>query len=125
MYDCVSAILMIFKCYIRTAHGPFYHCEEPNDGNIVMLSCTTLPPRTFGPGFYNIQRKLLTNDHLALLGEVVCGHLEVEWRRALSYAARDIVVGSMARAEPAAKIASLADGDTSKMGADAWQSLAD
>lgn len=60
----------------------------------------------------------LTNDNLALLGEVVLGNLEVERGRSLSYTARDIVVGSVAGAEPATKVTSLANGDTSKMGAD-------
>jgi hypothetical protein len=49
----------------------------------------------------------LTNDNLALLGEVVRRNLEVERRRSLSYAARDVVVGSVAGAEPAAKVAGL------------------
>lgn len=60
----------------------------------------------------------LTNDNLALLGEVVCGDLEVERGGSLSYAARDVVVGSVAGAEPAAKVAGLADGHTTEMGAD-------
>lgn len=60
----------------------------------------------------------LTNDNLALLGEVVRGDLEVEWGRSLSYAARDVVVGSVARAEPASEVTSLTNGNTSKMGAD-------
>jgi hypothetical protein len=60
----------------------------------------------------------LTNDNLALLREVVCGNLEVERGRSFSYTARDIVVRSVARAEPASKVTSLANGDTSKMGAD-------
>jgi hypothetical protein len=67
--------------------------------------------------FY-IQHLRLPNDHLAVLGEVVLGNLEVERRRALSYAARDVVVGAVAGAEPAAEVAGLADGDTSEMGAD-------
>jgi hypothetical protein len=61
-----------------------------------------------------------TNDNLALLGEVVRGDLEVERRRSLSYATRDIVVGSVAGAEPAAEVAGLADGHTTKMGADTY-----
>lgn len=64
----------------------------------------------------------LTDDELALLREVVGGNLEVERGRTLSYTARDIVVGTVAGAEPAAKVAGLADGDTTKMGADTWKS---
>ena len=60
----------------------------------------------------------LTNDDLALLREVVCGNLQVERGRSLSYAARDVVVGTVARAEPASKVTSLTNGDTSQMGAD-------
>jgi hypothetical protein len=70
----------------------------------------------FSPLLYKCTR--LTDDNLALLGEVVRGDLEVERRRSLSYATRDVVVGSVAGAEPAAKVAGLADGDTTKMGAD-------
>jgi hypothetical protein len=62
----------------------------------------------------------LTNNHLAILLEVVRGNFEVERRRSLSYATRDVVMGSVAGAEPAAKIAGLADGDTSEMGADTY-----
>jgi hypothetical protein len=61
----------------------------------------------------------LTDNNRALLGEVVSGDLEVERGRALSYAARDVVVGAVAGAEPAAKVAGLADGHTAEMGADA------
>jgi hypothetical protein len=62
----------------------------------------------------------LTDDNLALLGEVVGRNLEVERSRSLSYAARDVVVGAVAGAEPAAKVAGLTNGDTSEMGADTW-----
>lgn len=60
----------------------------------------------------------LTDDDLALLGEVVLGDLEVERRRALADAARDVVVRTVAGAEPTAEFTSLADGDTTKVGAD-------
>lgn len=62
----------------------------------------------------------LTNDEKALLGEVVGGDLEVEGSRASSYTAGDVVVGTVARAEPAAKVTSLANGNTAQMGADTW-----
>lgn len=60
----------------------------------------------------------LTNNDLALLREVVCRNLEVERGRSLSYAARDVVVGTVARAEPATEVARLANGHTTEMGAD-------
>ena len=65
-----------------------------------------------------------TNDHLAIFREVVLGYLEVERGRSLSYAAGDIVVRTVAGAEPAAKVSGLANWNTSKMGAYAWVLLA-
>jgi hypothetical protein len=65
-----------------------------------------------------LQFNRLTNDHLAVLWEVVLWNLEVERGGSLSYATGDVVVGTVAGAEPAAKVASLADGHASKMGAD-------
>lgn len=62
----------------------------------------------------------LTDDQLALLGELVCGDFQVERGRTLSYPARDVVVRTVAGAEPAAKVTSLADGDTTKMRADTY-----
>jgi hypothetical protein len=62
---------------------------------------------------------VLTDDKLALLGEVVLGHLEIQRCRTLPYTAGDVVVGAVARAEPPAEVAGLADGDTTQMGADA------
>ena len=61
----------------------------------------------------------LTDDQLAVLGEVVLGDLEVEGGGAFPDAARDVVVGAVAGAEPAAVVAGLADGHTTQMGADA------
>lgn len=60
----------------------------------------------------------LTNDKLALLGEFVCGNLEVERGGTLSYTAGDIVVRTVARAEPTAVVTGLTNGDTSQVGAD-------
>ena len=57
----------------------------------------------------------LTDDQLAVLGEVVLGDLEVEGSRSLSYPAGDVVVGTVAGAEPASVLAGLADGDTTQM----------
>lgn len=66
----------------------------------------------------------LTNDNLAVFREVILRHLEVEWCRSLSYAARNVVMGTVAGAEPAAEIAGLADGNASKMSADTCMLLA-
>jgi hypothetical protein len=62
---------------------------------------------------------LLSDDQLALLGEVVLGDLEVEGGGAFPDAAGDVVVGAVAGAEPTAVVAGLADGDTTQVGADA------
>lgn len=67
---------------------------------------------------------LLTNDDLAFLGEIIFGNLEVERSGTFSYATRDIVVGTVARTEPTAKVTSLADGYTTQVGAHAWGELA-
>jgi hypothetical protein len=61
----------------------------------------------------------LTNNNLAILGEVVRRDLQVQRRRSLSYAARDVVVRAVARAEPTAKVTSLANGHTTQVRADA------
>lgn len=60
----------------------------------------------------------LTDDKLGLLGEVVLGDLEVEGRRTLAYTSGDVVVGSVAGAEPSSEVAGLADGHTAQMRAD-------
>lgn len=75
------------------------------------------PLRTLPPSILHSSIRL-TNDHLAIFREIVRWDLEVERGGSLSYATRNVVVGSVAGAEPAAKVAGLADGDTSKMGAD-------
>lgn len=67
---------------------------------------------------HRLQGRCLTDDELALLGEIVLGDLEVEGSRSLSYPTRDIVVGTVAGAEPAAEVTSLADRDTTQVGAD-------
>jgi len=61
----------------------------------------------------------LANEDLgAILHELVGGHLEVQWGRALTDAATHIVVGTVARAEPAVVVTGVADGDATKVGAD-------
>jgi hypothetical protein len=61
----------------------------------------------------------LTDNHRALLGEVVRRDLQVQRRRSLSYAARNVVVRAVAWAEPASKVARLANRHTSQVRADA------
>ena len=64
------------------------------------------------------QRYLTDNENL-LRREVVLGNLEVQRGGTLAYTAGDIVVRTVAGAEPAAKVAGLADGDTTEVSADA------
>lgn len=63
----------------------------------------------------------LTDDQLAILGEIVLGDLEVERGGTLPYSAGDVVVRTVARAEPATIVTGLADGDTTQVGADTCQ----
>ncbi len=63
---------------------------------------------------------LLTDNQLAVVGEVVRRDLEVEGRGSFADAARDVVVGTVAGAEPAAVVAGLADGHAAQVCADAW-----
>jgi hypothetical protein len=60
----------------------------------------------------------LADDKLALLREIVLGNLEVERGGSLSYSAGDVVVRTVARAEPTAVVTSLANGHTTQVGAD-------
>lgn len=62
----------------------------------------------------------LTDNQLVFLGEVVLGNLEVERSRSLAYTSGDIVVGTVAGAEPATEVTSLADWHTTQMCADAY-----
>ena len=86
--------------------------EENGNARSLSTQPAALPPSTL----HSIP---LTNDNLALFGEVVFRNFEVERGRSLSYAARDIVVRAMARAEPATKVAGLSNGNATEMGADA------
>lgn len=60
----------------------------------------------------------LTNDQGVLGGEAVLRDLEVQRGRTLSGTAGDVIMRTVAGAEPAAKVTGLADGDTTKVGAD-------
>jgi hypothetical protein len=63
----------------------------------------------------NREPTLLTNHQLLVLGEIVLGNLQVQRRRALSNPAGDVIMRAVARAEPAAEVAGLADGDTAQV----------
>jgi hypothetical protein len=56
----------------------------------------------------------LTNNQLVVIGDFVLGDLEVP------DAARDVVVRTVAGAEPTAEVAGLADGHATKVCADAY-----
>lgn len=59
----------------------------------------------------------LTNDKSLGVSKVVLGNLEVERSGTSSDSAGNVVMGTVAGAEPAAKVASLANGHTTQMGA--------
>lgn len=98
-----------------TAHKRIYGTKADQGKCDACYYRHSLPLFTF-PSIVHIA--CLTNDNLAIFGEVVLGYLKVERGGSLSYAARDIVVGTVAGAEPAAEVTSLANGNASKMGAD-------
>ena len=60
----------------------------------------------------------LTDDHALLSGEAVDRDLEVQGCRTLPDTARNIVMRTVARAEPTAKVTGFANGDTTKVSAD-------
>ena len=60
----------------------------------------------------------LTDDHAVVVAEAVLGNLEVQRSRALPYTAGDIVVRTVAGAEPATKVTGFTNGDTTKVSAD-------
>lgn len=79
---------------------------------------SSLLSRLFSAPNFVQNPRCLTNDELVILGEVVLGDLQVQGCGALSYPARDIVVGAVARAEPTTKVTGLTNGDTTQVGAD-------
>jgi hypothetical protein len=62
----------------------------------------------------------LTNNQLVVIGDFVLGDLEVQRGGAFPDAARDVVVRTVAGAEPTAEVAGLADGHATKVCADAY-----
>lgn len=73
---------------------------------------------SFRQSIIRTQYPSLTDDQLVLLGELVLGDLQVERSGALPYTSGDIVVRTVAGAEPTTKVTSLADRHTSQMCAD-------
>ena len=65
---------------------------------------STYPSNTQGKG------KKSSNHHLLILREFILGHRQIQRRRAFPRPAGDVVVGAVAGAEPAAKVARFADG---------------
>jgi hypothetical protein len=60
---------------------------------------------------------MLPNQHLVLARELVRGHLEVQGGRATTNAARAIVVGTVAGAEPSVVVPSVGNGHAAQVGA--------
>ena len=61
---------------------------------------------------------LLAYEHLVIFQETVGGDLQVVWGRALADSPRDVVVRTVARAEPATKVSRVGEGNATKMSAD-------
>ena len=59
----------------------------------------------------------LAYEHLVIFQETVGGHLEVERRRSLADPPGDVVVGTVAWAEPAAKVSRIWEWDAAQVGA--------
>jgi len=62
--------------------------------------------------------KALTDNDGVLLGEFVSGNLEVQGGGTLANTARNVVMRTVARAEPATKVTGLTDGHTTQVSAD-------
>ena len=83
-------------------------------------------PAVRSPVINRVRKKVqtlaaLTNDYSLLCGEIVAGHFEVQRSRTLADTARNVVVGAVARAEPATKVTSFANGHTTQVCADAYR----
>jgi len=76
------------------------------------------PPRLhpYNYPYTHLELIRLTNDNLVLaIVKVVLGNLQVERGGSTSDSSRDIVVRTVARAEPSSIISSLSDGDTTQV----------
>ena len=60
----------------------------------------------------------LTNENFGILQKLVRWHFKVEWGWSLTDTARDIVVRSVAWAEPAVEIPGIVEWDTPQVGTD-------
>ena len=80
-----------------------------------------------GWGFYNFRVFLfpvgegcLTDDEGVFVRELVCRDLEVQGSRTLANTTGDVVVRTVAGAEPTAKVTGFTDGDTTEVSADTY-----
>ena len=67
------------------------------------------------------KRMRLTDNEGLLVGEAVLRNLQVQGSGSLPDTAGDVVVGTVAGAEPATVVAGLTDGDTTQVGADTYK----
>lgn len=67
----------------------------------------------------------LTDDEGFFVRELVCGDLEVQWGRTLANTTGNVVVRTVAGAEPTAKVTSLTNRDATKVSADTYIKLLD
>lgn len=117
----LNALLMIF-CTIGNSRyhpsiTPPHHYQAIMIHKIHRSSASIYLART---PFININQNplSLTNDQVGLVREVVLWNLEVERCRSLANATRNIVMRTVARAEPSAEVTSLTNGHASQMCAD-------
>lgn len=111
---------MLLPCFSFFPQHSIYDRPKYNFAglNRIILTPSEVSRPSLPPEGRSFRFSRLTDDQQAVLGEIVGWNLEVERGRSLSYATRDVVVGTVARAEPATEVTGLADGDTTKMGAD-------
>jgi len=128
---CTPALLLPNTHVMTSIGNPRLWWLLSREGERVITACRPLVPIhiMYNPVFrpagrvYALLLSSLTNDQLAVLWEVVFGDLEVERSRSFPDAARDVVVGAVAGAEPTAVVAGLADGHATQMCADACSLL--
>lgn len=70
--------------------------------------------------FVSCRKSCLTDDEGIFVRELVCGDLEVQGSRTLANTTGDVVVRTVAGAEPTAKVTGFADGDTTEVSADTY-----
>lgn len=94
-------------CTIGTPSLAFYYS---------VLSTTPSTPRSDKRNSINLYTKSpLTNDQSSIFWEIIFWNFEVQRSRAFSYTARNIVMGTVTRAEPSSEVTGFADGHTTQM----------